>query len=880
MSDVKTRVLPVPIEEEVRTSYLNYAMSVIVARALPDVRDGLKPVHRRILYGMNEMGLHADRPYKKCARITGDVLGKFHPHGDAAIYDALVRLAQDFNMRYPVVDGQGNFGSIDGDPPAAVRYTEARMNRIAEAMLQDINKDTVNFGPNYDGSTTEPLVLPGAFPFLLCNGSSGIAVGMATNIPPHNLREVCSAIVTLIDRPETSVEELSGIVRGPDFPTGGIILGRKGIRDAFATGRGRIIVRAKVTVESSSSGKDSIIITEIPYQVNKANLIVRIAELVKEKKIDGIVDLNDESDRHGMRIVVDLRKGTSPKVILNQLFAHTQLQIAFGVIDLALVKGLPQTLSLKQMLEHFVAHRKEVVTRRTRFDLAKAEDREHILQGLKIALENIDEVVAIIRGSADVDTARTALMSRFTLSERQAQAILDMTLRRLTSLEVQKIVDELQEVLALIERLKDLLSSEAKILGVVKDETQEISEKFGDDRRTEIIEEEVEEINIEDLIAEEAMVILISNRGYIKRIPVTAYRRQGRGGKGSSSALLKEDDFIEQFFIASTHDYVLFVTNQGKAYWVKVHEIPESSRQAKGQSIKVLLSLSSEEEITAVVSLRNFTDERFVLMATRRGVAKKVRISEFANAKTRGIVALKLDPGDSLVTALMTGGTDEVVLVTRNGYALRCNEDSVRAMGRSSRGVQGIRLSEKDELAGAAMVVKGQQLLIVSQFGYGKRTEYDNFSPHGRGTRGQICYKVTERTGELVGVLSVNPSDDLVCITSQGNTVKLRLSEVATMGKTAMGVRIVNITRPDVVVGVARVVKDDEEAKASSGLPEPSLGNGNGSALSQDQDGESEAVSTNLDAADDLEVSEEASSEPDESEDAPDDDSEDGPEEE
>ena len=816
VADNKPRTIPLPIEEEVRTSYLNYAMSVIVSRALPDVRDGLKPVHRRILFGMNEMGLRSDRPYKKCARITGDVLGKYHPHGDMAIYDSLVRLAQDFNMRYPVVDGQGNFGSIDGDPPAAVRYTEARMNRIAEEMLRDIDKDTVDFGPNYDGTQQEPLVLPGAFPFLLANGSSGIAVGMATNIPPQNLREVCGAIVKLIDTPDASPEDLMKIVRGPDFPTGGIILGRKGIRDAYLTGRGKIIVRARVTVESSSQGRDSIIVTEIPYQVNKSALIVRIADLVKEKKIDGIVDLNDESDRHGMRIVIDLRKGISPKVILNQLFAHTQLQTAFGVISLALVKGLPRTLPLKEMVQHFIDHRKEVVTRRTRYELAKAEERAHILQGLKIALENIDEVIAIIKKSANAEAARVNLIGRFAFSEKQAQAILDMRLQRLTSLEVQKIVDELNEVLALIEHLKDLLSSETKILNLVKEETQDISERFGDDRRTEIVEEEAEEINVEDLIAEEDMAILISHRGYIKRIPVTAYRRQGRGGKGSSSALLKEDDFIEQFFIASTHDYVLFITNQGKAYWVKVHEIPESSRQAKGQSIKVLLSLGSEEEITAVVSLRNFEDERFVLMATRQGVVKKVAISEFTNARTRGIVAINLDEGDHLVTALLTSGKNEVVLVTRKGNALRFGEEAVRAMGRASHGVRGIRLSDKDEVAGVAMVVEGEQMLLVSEFGYGKRTAYDNFSPHGRGTGGQICYRVTEKTGEITGVLSVSDKDDLVCITSQGNTVKLRLAEVAELGKTAMGVRIVNITKPDVVVGIARVVKEDQPAEGAA----------------------------------------------------------------
>ena len=821
MADVGHRIIPTPIEEEVKTSYLNYAMSVIVQRALPDVRDGLKPVHRRILFSMNEMGLHYDKPYKKSARITGNVLGWYHPHGDIAIYDALVRLTQDWNLRYPVVDGQGNFGSIDGDPPAAVRYTEARLNRIAEEMLRDINKDTVDFGPNYDGSQTEPLVLPGGFPFLLTNGSSGIAVGMATNIPPHNLREICSAIIRVIDNPQAAPEDLLKIVKGPDFPTGGLILGRKGIRDAALTGRGKIVVRAKVTVETSSSGKDSIIITEIPYQVNKSMLIIRIADLVKDKKIDGIVDLNDESDRHGMRIVIDLRKGVSPKVILNQLFAHTQLQVTFGVINLALVNGLPKTLSIKQMIECFISHRKEVVTRRTRFDLTKAEERAHILEGLKIAVENIDEVIALIKKSRDPDEARNGLMKRFKLSEKQAQAILDMRLQRLTGLEIQKILDELKEVIALIAHLKDLLSSEAKILGVVKTETTEISEKFGDERRTEIIDEEAEEINVEDLIAEEDMVILISNRGYIKRVPVTAYRRQGRGGKGSSSATLKEDDFIVQLFVASTHDYVLFITNKGLAYWVKVHEIPESSRQAKGQSIKVLLSLGNEEEITAIVNLRNFTDEKYVFMATRRGVAKKVAISDFANARARGIVAVKLDQGDGLVTALLTSGKDEVVLVTRKGYALRLNEEAVRTMGRSSHGVQGIKLSDKDELAGVAMVQEGEQMLITSEFGYGKRTEYDNFSPHGRGTRGQICYKATEKTGEVIGVLSVNPKDDLVCITSQGNTLKLSLADIATLGKTAMGVHIVNIVKPDVVVGIARVVKEEEEEKPGEASPNP-----------------------------------------------------------
>jgi DNA gyrase subunit A len=817
MADAGTRIIPVPIEEEVRTSYLNYAMSVIVSRALPDVRDGLKPVHRRILYSMNEMGLHFNRPYKKCARITGDTHGKYHPHGDMAIYDSLVRLAQDFSLRYPVVDGQGNFGSIDGDPPAAVRYTEARLGPIAEEMLRDIDKETVDFVPNYDGTEREPTVLPGAFPFLLANGASGIAVGMATNMAPHNLREIAEAIVRVIQHPETTAEELLGIVKGPDFPTGGIILGRRGVREACTTGRGKLIVRARVGVETTSQGKDRIVVTEIPYQVNKSALIVRIADLVKEKKIDGITDLNDESDRHGMRIVIDLRKGISPRVILNQLFAHTQLQVSFGVINLALVGGMPKELTLRELIDCFVAHRKEVVTRRARFELAKAEERAHILQGLKIALDNIDAVIALIKKAADVESARTGLMQSFGLSERQATAILEMRLQRLTSLEVRKVMDELAETLALIETLRQLLASEARILGVVVEETQKLAEKFGDDRRTEIVEEEAEELEIEDLIARQDMVILISNRGYIKRIPVAAYRRQGRGGKGSSSAQLKEDDFIEQLFVASTHDYVLFVTNKGKAYWVKVHEIPESTRQAKGQSIKVLLSVGGEEEITAIVNLHGFDTEQHVFMATRRGVVKKVPIADFANARTRGIVAIRLDEGDSLVRARLTSGNDEVVLVTRKGWALRFHERSVRAMGRASHGVQGIRLSDKDELAGVAMVRAGEQMLLVSEFGFGKRIEYDNFNAHGRGTRGQIAYRVTDKTGEVVAALSVSMQDDVVCITSQGQTLKLRLSEVSVLGKTAMGVHIVNITRPDVVVGVARVVKEEEAGEEGAG---------------------------------------------------------------
>lgn len=805
------KTIPIAIEDEIKSSYLNYAMSVIVSRALPDVRDGLKPVHRRILYAMSEMGLHYNTAYKKCGRIVGDVLGKFHPHGDQSIYDALVRLAQDFSMRYPMVWGQGNFGSVDGDPPAAMRYTESRLHRIAEEMLADIDKDTVDFGPNYDDTMQEPLVLPAAVPYLLINGASGIAVGMATNIPPHNLRETAAAITAMIDNPDISFDELARHINGPDFPTGGVIFGRRGIRQAYKTGKGRITVRGRFALETTKSGKEQIVITEIPYAVNKAALVMRIAELVRDHKIDGIADLNDESDRNGMRIVIELKRGAIPKVVLNQLFTLTPLQQNFSVNNLALVNGRPQLLSLREMLRYFIEHRQVVVTRRSRFELKKAEERAHILEGLKIALENIDEVIAIIKGSKTVELARSALEERFSLSEVQAQAILDMRLQRLTSLETQKVLDELAEVRARIAYLKDLLSSEQKILGVVKKETEEIAEKYGDDRRTEIVAEEAEEINIEDLIKKEAMVVLLSNRGFIKRVPVSAYRNQSRGGKGSLSASLLEEDFIERLFIASTHDYILFVTNEGKAYWLKVHEIPEASRTARGQHVKSLLAISANEEITAVVALKDFSGDAFLFMATSRGVVKKVDTSAFANARTRGIAAINLDTGDKLVAALLSNGKSEVVLLSRKGNALRFLEESVRAMGRASRGVSGMKLDKEDELAGALIASAEEQMLLVSEQGYGKRIEFSLFSTHGRGTGGQVAYKTNEKTGEIVAVVAVRSEDELVCITSQGNAIRLRVTEVPVMGKAAHGVRIVHIERPDFLVGIARVANESEE---------------------------------------------------------------------
>ncbi|MDR2483755.1 MAG: DNA topoisomerase (ATP-hydrolyzing) subunit A, partial [Treponema sp.] len=667
----RAKIIPVAIEDEVKTAYLNYAMSVIVARALPDVRDGLKPVHRRLLYSMDELGLRPGSATKKCARITGDCMGKYHPHGDMSLYDALVRMAQDFSLRYPLVQGQGNFGSLDGDPPAAMRYTEAKLSRFGDEMLQDLRKETVDFGPNYDESDEEPLVLPSVVPNLLVNGSSGIAVGMATNMAPHNLGEVCEAICAYIDNPDISIEELMHYVQGPDFPTGGIIFGRKGIRDAYKTGRGKILVRGRFAVETAKNGKELIVFTEIPYSVNKGLLLERIGALVREKAIDGIASSNDESDRDGIRIVIELKKGAILKVVLNQLFSATQLQSSFGIINLALVNGRPQCLNLKELVRYFVEHRVEVVTRRTRFDLRKAEERAHILEGLVIALDHIDEVIAIIRGSRDVDIAKAGLQERFGLSEAQSQAIVDMQLRRLTGLEIEKLEKELAELKVQIAYFKSLLADETKLRGVIKDETRNAAERFGDKRRTEIVAGEVESINIEDLIKKEEMMIIISNLGYVKRVPVSSYRNQGRGGKGMQSAKLAEDDFIEQIFVASTHEYIMFITSEGKAYWMKVHELPEGSRTSKGAHIKSLLTVSPNEDITTVVALKEFTDSQYLFMGTARGVVKKVQVSEFANAKTRGVIAINLDEGDKLVSALLTGGSDEVVLISRKGQALR-----------------------------------------------------------------------------------------------------------------------------------------------------------------------------------------------------------------
>jgi DNA gyrase subunit A len=829
MAEQTGKILTVPIDVEVKTAYLNYAMSVIVSRALPDARDGLKPVHRRLLYAMDELGLRPNASTKKCARITGDAMGKYHPHGDLSLYDALVRLAQDFSLRYPLVQGQGNFGSIDGDPPAASRYTEAKLSRVGEEMLGDLGKDTVTFVPNYDESLKEPSVLPAAIPNLLVNGSSGIAVGMATNMPPHNLLEAGEAIAAFIDDPDISVDALMRHIQGPDFPTGGIIFGRRGIREAYVTGRGKIIVRGKFQIETLKGGREQIIFTEIPYAVNKATLVARIAELIRDKVIEGISDLRDESDRDGIRIAIEVKKGAIPKLILNQLFAHTALQSSFGVINLALVNGQPKHLSLRDILSCFVNHRVEVVTRRSRFDLKKAEEKAHLLRGLMIALQNIDEVVRIIKAAQDVDAAKKGLMDRFGLDEVQTQAIVDMRLGKLTSLETTKLEADLKETEAIIAYLTDLLSSEAKIRAVVKEETLAIAKKYGDPRRTEIVPDEVEAINIEDLIKKEEMVILLSNKGFIKRVSTDAYRSQGRGGKGSNSAALLEDDFLEQIFVANTHDYLLFVSSAGKAYWLKVHEIPEASRQARGAHIKSLLAISPNEEITTVVDMKDFSETEFLFMGTLRGVIKKVATQDFANAKTRGIIAINLDEGDKLVSACRTRGSDEVMLITRHGQALKISEGDVRVMGRASRGVMGVRLEDSDELCAMLSIREEENMLVLSEYGYGKRVQFSEYNSHGRATRGQRIYDPDDKSGELVGAITVRDDNEVVVITSLGKTLKFPAASVPIQGRSAHGVRILNINKPDFVIGLDRIVQeegepqDDVSEEPDEESPEPSL---------------------------------------------------------
>ncbi|MBD5436199.1 MAG: DNA topoisomerase (ATP-hydrolyzing) subunit A [Treponema sp.] len=805
-------VIKVPIEEEVKQAYIDYSMSVIVQRALPDVRDGLKPVHRRILYAMDELHLANSGPTRKCAKIVGDVLGKYHPHGDASVYDALVRLGQDFAQRYTIITPQGNFGTIAGDPAAAYRYTEAKMSKIAEEMVSDIDKETVDMIPNFDETVKEPTVLPAKFPFLLCNGTTGIAVGMATNMPTHNLREVAAAVGAYIDNPEISIEELMSHIKGPDFPTGGTIFGREGIRKAYTTGRGKIVIRSKYVIETDTRGKESIVFTEVPYGVNTTNIIRRIKELAREKLIDGITDANDEtSDRVGMRIVVGLKRGAITKIVLNQLFAKTDLQSSFGVINLALVKGRPQILTLKQLVQYFVEHRDEVVTRRTQHDLRVALAREHILQALIVAINNIDEVIQIIKASRDTEDAKLNLEKRFGFDDVQAQAIVDMQLKRLTHLQIEDLKRELAELQALIAHLRDLLEHHEKILEIIKNETNELAQKFGDDRRTEIVSNEVESINIEDMIKEEDMVVMISKLGYVKRASVSTYKKQGRGGTGSNSTALIEDDYINHLFIGSTHDHILFVSNLGRAYWIKVHEIPEMSKGSRGTHIKSLIAISADEEITTVVPVREFTEDSFLFMTTVNGVVKKVQTSEFANARVKGIIGLKLNAGDKLVGAILTAGNSDVFVISRKGKALRFSEEDVRAMGRASCGIKGMKLSDGDEISGAITYTEGESILLLTEKGYGKRVSFDDFKPHGRGTGGQKIFGNTEERGEIIGLLSVKDNDEIVCMTSQGKTLRVSANTINQQGTGSTGVKVVKISDPDFLVGVDKIPPENEK---------------------------------------------------------------------
>ena len=818
MEEIKTpeggSIIPVSIETEMQKSYIDYSMSVIVARALPDVRDGLKPVHRRILYSMEEKGLHAGGKTRKCATVVGDVLGSYHPHGDSSVYDALVRLGQHFSMRYMPITKQGNFGGIDGSPAAAYRYTEAKMSQIAEEMVKDIKKDTVDFVPNFDDTKKEPTVLPAKIPFLLVNGSSGIAVGMATNMPPHNLNEIADAVCAYIDNPDISIDELSNFVKGPDFPTGGIIYGKSGIKQAYKTGRGKIIVRGRFSIEVSKSGKESIIFTEIPYQVRTDDLCKKIGELARDKVIEGIDRVNDGSAGDDVRIEIGLKRGTIAKVVLNQLFSKTPLQSSFGIINLALVNGRPEVLSLKKLISCFVEHRQDVVTRRTQFELKKAEERAHILRALVKAIQNIDEVIKIIKESRNEEVAKNSLKDRFQFDDVQAQAIVDMRLGRLTSLEIEKLEAELKEVEALILHLKDLLAHPEKILNIIKDETSEVAKKYGDKRRTDIVADEIEQINVEDLIKEEEMVVLISHLGYIKAVPASTYKSQGRGGKGSNSAKLVEDDFIKQVFVASNHDYVMFISTEGKAYYIKVHEIPESSKNTRGVHIKGLLSIASDEEIATTVTLKEFSEDKFLFMATSKGVVKKVRTSDFSNAKTRGIIAINLDEGDKIVSAILTDGSNELILVSRMGQALRITEEDVRFMGRASRGVCGLRLSNEDELAGAVCVNSDEKMLLMTSFGSGKRVSFDEFMRHGRATGGQKGYNVTEKTGEVVGVISVTDSDEIMCITSQGKSLRVPADSISEQGRAAQGVRVLDINQPDMVIGIDKIANDEDSEES------------------------------------------------------------------
>ena len=810
------KVIPVEIQNEMKKSFIDYAMSVIADRALPDVRDGLKPVHRRILYAMYQLGFTPDKAYRKCATTVGEVLGKYHPHGDAAVYESLVRMAQDFSLRYTLIDGHGNFGSRDGDSPAAMRYTEARLSKIAMEMLADINKDTVDFKPNFDEHETEPVVLPSRFPNLLVNGSSGIAVGMATNIPPHNLVEVIDGVNAVIDNPEMTIDELNKIIKGPDFPTAGTIIGREGIKEAYRTGRGRIIVRAKAVIEQLNSGKQRIVVTDLPYQVNKARLIEKIAELVKDKKIDGISYINDESDRkEAVRIVIDLKKDANANVVLNQLYKNTQLQDTFSVNMLALVqtddgKYEPRILNLRQMIDYYIKHQKEVITRRTRYELDKAQARAHILEGLLKAIDHIDEVISIIRASKTEPLAKEALIERFSFSEKQAQAIVDMRLGRLTGLEREKLEAEYKELIEKINYYLKVLSDERMVLDIIKNELTEIKNKYGDERRTEISVEE-DEIDIEDLIKEEESVITLTHFGYIKRQPVDTYKSQKRGGKGVAGLSTREEDFVENLFTTSTHNYLLFFTNKGKVYRLKAYQIPEAGRQAKGTAIVNLLELSPEEKVTTVIPIEKYSEGMYLIMATKNGVVKKTDIMEYDNIRKGGITGIVLRDNDELIGVRLTDGTKDIILVTREGMAIRFSEEDVRPLGRVSQGVRGIKLEENDYVVGMGASIEDTTLLIVTENGFGKRTELDEYKVQARGGKGVITYKITEKTGKVAAMKLVSENDDVIIISDDGTIIRINASEISILGRATQGVTLMRLSEGSKVVGMARVIKVEED---------------------------------------------------------------------
>ncbi|KAB3532227.1 DNA gyrase subunit A [Alkaliphilus serpentinus] len=811
MIEENNKIVPIGIEEEMKKSYIDYAMSVIVGRALPDVRDGLKPVHRRILYAMSELGMTPDKPFRKSARIVGDVLGKYHPHGDSAVYDAMVRMAQNFSTRYLLVDGHGNFGSVDGDSAAAMRYTEARLSKVSMEMIRDIHKETVDFIPNFDDTLKEPQVLPSRFPNLLVNGSNGIAVGMATSIPPHNLAEVIDGLIHLINNPDAEVDEIMNFIKGPDFPTGAQIMGKEGMKEAYLTGRGKVKVRAVANIEEMKNGRQQIIVNEIPYQVNKAKLIEKIADLVRDKKIEGISDLRDESDRSGMRIVIELKKDANANVVLNKLYKHSQMEDTFSIIMIALVNGEPRVLNLKEVLSHYIDHQKDIIIRRTQFDLNKAEEKAHILEGLKIALDNLDEVISLIRSSETVHIAKAGLIEKFSLSEKQAQAILEMRLQRLTGLERDKIEADLEETLRLIQELKEILGSEQLILNIIKEEILEIKDRFSDDRRTQIVMDEGE-ISIEDLIDEEDVVITLTHFGYVKRLPIDTYKSQKRGGKGVTGVTTREEDFVEKLIITSSHDYLLFFTNKGKAYKLNVYEIPEAKRQAKGTAIINLLQLTPNEKIAAVIPMNRECDQQYLLMATKQGIIKKTQLCQFDNTRKSGLTAINIREEDELISVRISDEGYSVMIITSDGMSIKFNESNVRDMGRTAMGVKSINLSEGDEVVAMEVTADNNDLLVVSEKGFGKRTKVSEYRTQTRGGKGIKTYNVTEKTGKVVAAKIVNDDEEILLINNDGTVIRLNVKGISQMGRNTKGVTLMRTEEDEKIVSVALIpIHEDEE---------------------------------------------------------------------